>query len=104
MNAHIDTLRYEFRQSKKCMKHSARNNLTKEEYRDLKDLKEQKDIVIKRADKGGAIVIFNTKDYLSEGYRQLEDGNFHQKLDHDQTIQMKKALTTIYLNLTQMAI
>ena len=30
------------------------------------------EIVIKPADKGGAIVIWNKKDYIAEGNRQLE--------------------------------
>ena len=33
------------------------------------------EIVIKKADKGSAVVIMNTTDYLREGYRQLRDHN-----------------------------
>ena len=42
-------------------------------------------IVIKKADKGSAVVVMNTIDYLREGYRQLNDTKFYTKLDHDPT-------------------
>ena len=44
-----------------------------------------KEIVIKPADKGGATVILNKKDYITKGKRQLSDKKFYQKLTSDQT-------------------
>ena len=46
-------------------------------------MKNRTDIVIKTADKGGALVIMNSKDYLKEGLRQLNDTNYYQKLNKD---------------------
>lgn len=37
--------------------------------------------MVKPADKGSAVVIMDRKDYLWEGYRQLEDVNYYTKLD-----------------------
>ena len=44
--------------------------------------------MIKKADKGLAVVVMNTTDYLREGYRQLQDQKFYQKLHMDITNQV----------------
>ena len=49
---------------KKCHQH----NLTKEQWKGLMELRKNPEIVIKKADKGSAVVIMNTTDYLREGY------------------------------------
>ena len=43
------------------------------------------DIVITKADKGGAVVILDTDAYINEAKRQLEDNNCYMKLTHDPT-------------------
>ena len=43
------------------------------------------DIVIKPTDKGGALVIMDSKDYFAEGIRQLNDRNYYQKLNCNPT-------------------
>ena len=48
-----------------------RFNTTKGERRVIKSLKRNQDIVIKPADKGGAIVIQDLADYIKEGEHQL---------------------------------
>lgn len=60
-------------------------NLTWDEYKAIKELSANTDIVIKPADKGGAVVILDLKDYLNEGYSQLKDTNVYQKLDQCKT-------------------
>ena len=42
------------------------DNLTSNERKALKDLQLREDIVITKADKGGAVVIWNTDDYIVE--------------------------------------
>ena len=49
------------------------NSLNTGELQALKDLKLHNDIVIKPADKGGAIVLQNIKRYIEEGLRQLSN-------------------------------
>ena len=39
--------------------------------------------MIKKADKGGATVVLDSKDYLEEGLRQLNDQMYYEKLDHN---------------------
>ena len=41
--------------------------------------------MIKKAHKGGAIVVQNRTDYVAEGERQLSDGKFYQHLEDDPT-------------------
>ena len=61
------------------------SNLSKQEERDLEDLAKRTDIIICKADKGGATVILDVKDYIREANRQLDDRNFYRKLDTDPT-------------------
>ena len=42
-----------------------------------------KDVIIKKADKGSAVVIQNRTDYIEEGLRQLNDPKFYKCIDTD---------------------
>ena len=63
----------------------SKQNLTREERKAISELKNNHNIVIKRADKGGATVILNKKDYIIEAVKQLSDTRFYKKLDTDPT-------------------
>ena len=69
------------------------NNLTKEQRAGILALQNNPDIVIKKADKGSAVVVMNTKDYLREGYRQVVDKDFYTKIDHDPTNEVSERIT-----------
>lgn len=56
-------------------------NLNKFETEALHQLSENNEIVIKPADKGSSVVLMDRKDYLWEGYRQLNDKNYYTKLN-----------------------
>ena len=43
------------------------------QFKALTDLKENKSIMIKKADKGSNVVIRNVDNYMEEGLRQLGD-------------------------------
>ena len=47
-------------------------------------------IRISRADKGGAVVIQNVEDYISEAERQLNNPLHYSKLKSDPTVKMAK--------------
>lgn len=64
---------------------SPHKNLTKEEEKALKDLMKRNDIIICNADKGGAVVILDVKDYIEEAERQISDEHFYKKLSSDPT-------------------
>ena len=74
-------------------------NLSKKQTQGLRELSQNPDIVIKKADKGSAIVVMNSRDYLREGYRQLSDPDFYCKLDHDPTPKIREKIDE---TLTQM--
>ncbi|CAH2299608.1 Hypothetical predicted protein, partial [Pelobates cultripes] len=57
-----------------------RMNLNKEEQQALADLRENKEVVIKPADKGGGIVLMDREYYIEESLRQLNDGITYKKL------------------------
>lgn len=52
-------------------------NLTSEEIRDLTELINNPQLTIKSSDKGGAIVVMDTSQYLLEAHRQLADTNVY---------------------------
>ena len=47
-----------------------KRNLKNEEWTAITTLRNNKDIVIKLADKGGSIVVMNKQDYIQEGLKQ----------------------------------
>lgn len=49
------------------------HNLSMSDRQALVDLKSRKDIVIREADKSGAVVLLNDSDYKAEALRQLND-------------------------------
>ena len=61
-----------------------RFNTTKEERKAMKTLRNNQNIVIKPADKGGAIVIMNKQDYIDEGLRQLSNKIHYKELENAQ--------------------
>ena len=56
-----------------------RDNLSLEECLALRELKMMHHITIKPADKGSAVVIQNTSDYIAEGLRQLRNTKFYRE-------------------------
>lgn len=57
-----------------------RPNLNKEEKTALNEIKNNKNIIIKPADKGSAVVIMDRDQYVWEGHRQLQDTKYYTKL------------------------
>ena len=51
----------------------------------LKNLSKRKDIIVKAADKGGALVVWWADLYQKEALRQLSDTSFYSKVDKDLT-------------------
>jgi len=70
-------------------------NLTKDETQALAELSKAHNIVIKKADKGSAVVIQNLDDYLDEGYRQLSNPNFYVETKNDLTYLHNELITNL---------
>ena len=61
------------------------NNLTKAERKALKELAVSNDIIITKADKGGAVVIIDVEDYVKDAEHQLNNKDAYKKLQYDPT-------------------
>ena len=73
-----------------------RFNTTKGERKAMKTLKKNTNIIIKPADKGGAIIIQDLTDYIKEGERQLNKEEHYRKIDRPDD--MKKEFIEVVKN------
>ena len=53
------------------------SNLSAEEWKVLRGLAADKTIVMKGANKGSSVAVWDISDYLNEASRQLQDQNIH---------------------------
>lgn len=67
-----------------------KHNLTLAKKKALKTLQNNKDLVIRNADKGGGVVLQNWEDYLMEAYRIRSDNNYYSTLTFNPSIQYQK--------------
>ena len=56
-----------------------KKTLTKEEYKAVRSLKNNEDIVIKPVDNGSAIVILDKQSKINEGQKQLNNTQFYEQ-------------------------
>lgn len=56
------------------------HNLSKDEKEALKCLSTNNEIIIKRADKGRAVVVWGRDQYITEAMRQLDNREYYQPL------------------------
>lgn len=70
-------------------------NLKAHDVKFLQTLGKDTTLTIKPADKGGALVIMNTSQYVFEINRQLSDTSCYQHLDSDPTDRIKRHITDI---------
>ena len=59
------------------------SNLTKEERNALYKLRDDPSIIIKEADKGSAVVVWDREDYLKEASNQLNEKDVYQEIKGD---------------------
>jgi hypothetical protein len=71
------------------------SNLSKTERQGLNDLEKNPELTIKKADKGSAVVVMNTTDYIAEAERQLLNSGAYQHLDHDPTAEYCKEIQRV---------
>ncbi len=78
-----------------------RQNVTSKESKALKTLSENKDIIIRPADKGSAVVIMNRLDYLKEGYKQLSNESFYKHTKENLTNIFEKEISDLIEDMYQ---
>jgi len=74
-------IRYNACNSTRIQHKNITDNLTAAERRALTEIRNNSDIIVKPADKGGAVVIMDRKLYIAEGMRQLSDPIYYKELD-----------------------
>lgn len=74
------------------------NNLTREERDALNDLCSDSTIIIKKADKGGGIVLLDKSDYVNECRRQLFNEIYYRQLPRDPTTVFQDTVTAELLS------
>ncbi|KAJ1150829.1 hypothetical protein NDU88_003618 [Pleurodeles waltl] len=72
------------------------HNTTGDEKKVLQEIANNNNIVLKPADKGGAIVIQTTENYQKERLRLLGDTRNYEKLKEDPTELLKTRITSIW--------
>ena len=85
LNSYVAKLRQDIRERLAYNHRFQRDNLNKRERVALKRLSNNKDIIIKPADKGGATVILNTGDYITKAMRQLDNEEYYKRVEEDLT-------------------
>ena len=67
-----------------------KNYLTDIDKNDIEYFWKRNDLIITIADKGGATVILDVKDYIAKATEQLQGNSFYQKLNVDPTANHSK--------------
>ena len=58
------------------------SNLSSKEWGAIRSLADDRSIVIKKVDKGSAVVVWDRDDYVKKAQRQLGDGNIYRKVNY----------------------
>ena len=66
-------------------------NLTKDEYLAMRNLENDRNVVIKPADKGSSIVVWDRLNYLAEAEKQLSDSKTYKEFQWSDKDQIKLA-------------
>ena len=77
------------------------SNLTREERVALNNLKLDRTIIIKEADKGSGVVVWDREDYISEAENQLRDPGVYQKLDNDPSALVQRVVNDAIGNIEE---
>ena len=73
----------------------SKSNISKEEWKAIKELRADKDHLVLTAGKGVALVVIDKKDYIQKMNQLLEDKNTYRPLKMDPTNKQKNTLINI---------
>ena len=85
IETYIEATEKELKQQGDISENKGYNNLSKVERIAMKELGDHTDIIITKADKGGAAVIMDVKYYINEAHRQLNSKDHCKILNKDPT-------------------
>ena len=69
-----------FKETQDSLRYS---NLSQEKWRALRSLADDRSIVIKKADKGSCLVVWDRWDYPKEAEKQLGDSTFYEEINYN---------------------
>ena len=69
-----------------------KSNLSADEWKALKSLKDDKNIMILPADKGKCLVVMDREEYINKMEEKLKDETTYKRIEKDPTGEIKKAL------------
>ena len=74
-------------------------NLSKEKYLTMRCLQNGKSFIIKQADKGSAVIVWDRTDFLKKEERQLSHEKYTKKLESEKKIKLSwwKKVTNCFL-------
>ena len=85
LNTYVENIRQNIIEELTKKRRFQRSNLNARERAALIRLSDDRNIVIKSADKGGETLILNSEDYVAEALRQLDNTEYYKKVDRDLT-------------------
>ena len=88
--AHLDEETRKVHLAEEPEERTLRPNLSKNEMKTLQELGKNRDLVIKKADKGSCIVIQDRSTYAAEGKSHLADTSTYMPIDSDPTASIAK--------------
>ena len=77
------------------------SNFTREEKVALNNLRSDHTIIIKEADKGSGVVVWDREDYILEAKNQLMDPGVYQKLDNDPSTLVQRVINDVISNIEE---
>ena len=103
LNPHITKMCHKLKEFifTSCNKFHSAHNLSKSEIQALNSLKANKSIIIKKADKGGGIVVLDNLSYLEQITTLLHDTQTYLPTTDDDTIQVKSLVDNILNDLLE---
>ena len=91
----INSLHLSTKEFSETSRQNCKSNITKAEQKALKELQNNDDIVIKKADKGGAVCIMNKCFYVEKIHELLNDRETYKEIE-------EKQLNTARLNINKL--
>ena len=75
--------------------HKNKSNISKEQWQGIQTLRQNKNLIIKEADKGGCVVLMNKTHYIKMINEHLNDNNTYKKTNEGCDQKVRKALISL---------
>ena len=69
-----------------CKKQQTYSNFNSEEWKAMRSLADDRDLVTKKADKGSCVVVWDQNDYLMEAEKQMSHKNIYKEVKFNEKL------------------